>query len=65
MKDYLFEIIQNGEVVATASCAKRKPALEEAIRYAMAYRLDGPVTVKETSPKDVSSVAIEFSHTPL
>lgn len=43
--EYEFEILQDGMVVASGSCANRDRAIAEAHHYAMMYGQDGPVEV--------------------
>lgn len=64
MKDHIFEIWQGDLMVAKTSCSRRHDAYTEAMRYAMLYRQDGAVKIKEINPKGASGVEIEFSHRP-
>lgn len=61
MAEHVFEIIQDDMVVAKAISSKRNKAYAEAMHYAMVYRQDGPVKLREVNPKGASGVEIEFS----
>lgn len=61
MAEHVFEIIQDGIVVAKTMSTNRKKAEAEAMHYAMVYRQDGPVKMREVAPKGSSGVEIDFS----
>lgn len=61
MAEHIFEIVQYGIVVAKTSASSRKKAQAEAMHYAMQYRQDGPVILREVNPKGASGVEINFS----
>jgi hypothetical protein len=64
MRDHVFEVYQGGMMVAKAISTKRNAAYAEAMHYAMVYRQDGPVKIKEINPRGASGVEIDFSHAP-
>ena len=43
MERWIFEVMQNGEVVADGDAPDRETALREAAHYCMMYGQDGPV----------------------
>lgn len=61
MKDHRFEIVQDGMVVASVSSPSEAKGFQEATRYAMQYREEGPVTMRYKNPKDASWVEVQFS----
>lgn len=50
-KDYEFELWQGGIVVASVSAPSREEAEDEINHYAMMYRQDGPVEIREVTRK--------------
>ena len=60
MTDHVFEIVQDGMVVAKAISPKRTIAYREAMHYAMVYRQDGPVKLIEIGPKNALASRLNF-----
>jgi hypothetical protein len=61
MKEHRFEIVQEGMVVAGVTSPSEAKGFMEAMRYAMQYRQDGPVTMRYKNPKDASWVEVHLS----
>lgn len=50
-KEYKFEVVQDGIVVASAWSHDRGSALGEAWHYAMVYAQDGPVSLRRAKSR--------------
>lgn len=61
MKEHLFEIVQDGMIVAGVTSPSEAKGFQEAMRYALQYREDGPVTMRYKNPKDASWVEVRFN----
>ncbi len=45
-----YGVFQDGVMVASAACDDRQQAWDEAMHYALVYRQDGPVEIREVGP---------------
>lgn len=50
-KEYQYDLIQDGIIVASVICSSREAALKEITHYATIYSQDGAVEIKEKKKK--------------
>ena len=58
--DHIFNLRQDGMIVASVSGPDREQALREIMHYALVYSEDGPCTVEGITDEDWKAILGEF-----